>query len=255
MDVDKLRKIKGAYRVTMLTAYDCQTATILDWVGIDMILVGDSLGNVVLGYDGTRQVTIEDMVRHTQAVARGVANAHIVGDMPISSYDTPRDALRNAGRLVKAGADSVKLEGLKPDVVKALLSNGIPVVGHLGLLPQTAEDLKVKGKRVDEAERILAEAIELDRLGVFAIVLECIPAALAERITESVKALTIGIGAGVHCDGQVLVVNDMLGMTPGHKPKHVKRYTELQQTISGAVRAYIDDVRSGKFPDDEHSFH
>jgi len=255
MNVDDLKKRKGGQKVTMLTAYDYQMAGILDEAGIDTILVGDSLGNVVLGYEGTRQVTMDDMVRHIQAVARGSERAHIVGDMPIASYDTPSDALSNAKRLVDAGADSVKLEGLKPDIIRAILSSGIPVVGHLGLLPQTAEDLKVRGKTGDEAERILRDAVELDQLGVYAIVLECIPLMLAKKITESVKALTIGIGAGPHCDGQVLVINDMLGMTPGHRPRHVKRYADLRKVVGDAAQRYIDEVKSGAFPDDEHSFH
>jgi 3-methyl-2-oxobutanoate hydroxymethyltransferase len=255
MDAEQIRRLKGISKVAVLTAYDYQTAMIVDGAGIDMILVGDSLGTVVLGYEGTKQVTMVDMVMHVEAVARGVKRAHIIGDMPIASYNTPEDALKNAQRLIEAGADSVKLEGLKSEAVKAIVSSGIPVMGHLGLLPQTADDLKVKGKKKEEAERIYSDALELDRLGVYSIVLECIPLHLAKRITESVNALTIGIGAGVYTDGQVLVINDMLGMNEGHKPKHVKLYANLNQVIDVAIRRYVEDVRTAKFPADENSFH
>ena len=239
----------------MLTAYDYQMAKILDTVGVDILLVGDSLGMVVLGYDDTKEVAMNDMVRHTEAVARGTESALIVSDMPISTYDTVGAALENAQRLIDAGADAVKLEGNKPDVVEALISSGIPVMSHVGLLPQTAERFRVKGKKRSEAEHIYADSLELDRLGVFSIVLECIPMGLAKRITEAVGSLTIGIGAGVHCDGQVLVLNDMLGMEEGFKPKHVKRYAHLSETIKDAVLKYVEDVQSKRFPDDAHSFH
>jgi len=255
LELEELRKLKGVRRVTMLTAYDYQMAKIQDAAGIDMILVGDSLGMVVLGYEGTKEVTMHDMMRHTAAVARGTENAFIVGDMPINTYDTPEDALANARRFIEAGAHAVKIEGNKPEIVRALISEGIPAMGHLGLLPQTAEQFKVQGKRREDAERILAEAVELDAAGAFAIVLECIPLSLAKKITEAVNALTVGIGAGVHCDGQVLVVNDMLGMDPGISPKHSKPYVKLYEVITGAVRRYIEEVLDGKFPDDEHSFH
>lgn len=239
----------------MLTAYDYQMAKILDAVGVDILLVGDSLGMVVLGYDDTKEVAMNDMVRHTEAVARGTESALIVSDMPISTYDTVGDALENARRLIDADADAVKLEGNKPDVVEALISSGIPVMGHVGLLPQAAERYRVKGKKKREAEHIYADSLELDRLGVFSIVLECIPMGLAKRITEAVGSLTIGIGAGVNCDGQVLVLNDMLGMEEGFKPKHVKRYAHLSETIKDAVLKYVEDVQSKRFPDDAHSFH
>lgn len=255
MEIEKLTRMKGNQKVTMLTAYDYQTAKILDEAGIDMILVGDSLGNVILGYEGTKQVTMSDMERHISAVARGVKHAHIIGDMPIASYDNKVDALKNSKRLIAAGAHSVKLEGLNSDVIKALISSGIPVMGHLGLLPQTAIDLKVKGKKREEAERIYADALELDKLGVYGIVLECIPVALSQKITNGVKSLTIGIGAGVDCDGQVLVVNDMLGMLQDHKPKHVKLYANLHDIIKNAAQSYIDEVKAKTFPTDEYSFH
>jgi len=255
MDVEQLSRLKGVRKIAVLTAYDYQMAKILDAAGVDIILVGDSLGMVVLGYGGTKEVTMNDMVRHTEAVARGAESALIVSDMPINSDNTVRDALENARRLVSAGADAVKLEGNKPDVVEALISSGIPVMGHVGLLPQTAERFRVRGKKRSEAERIYGDALELDGLGVFSIVLECIPMGLARRITGAVGALTIGIGAGVHCDGQVLVVNDMLGMEEGFKPKHVKRYAHLSETIRDAVLRYMEEVRTGRFPDDAHSFH
>ncbi len=255
MDIDTLRRLKGVRRVAMLTAYDYQMARLLDGAGVDLILVGDSLGMVVLGYEGTRQVTMADMVRHTEAVARGAESAVVVSDMPIGTYEGVGDALENAGRLMEAGADAVKLEGNRADAVGALISSGIPVMGHLGLLPQTAEEFKVRGKKREEAERIFADALELDALGVFSIVLECIPMRLSRRITEAVGALTIGIGAGPDCDGQVLVLNDMLGMDEGFKPKHVKRYADLSRTIRDAVSRYVEEVREGRFPDEEHSFH
>lgn len=255
MDIEQLRRLKGVKKVVMLTAYDYQMAKILDDAGVDIILVGDSLGMVVLGHENTKSVTMADMIRHTEAVARGAMSALIVGDMPIATYNNVEDALRNARSLMDAGADAVKLEGDKPEVTKALISSGIPVMGHVGLLPQTADQLKVRGKKRSEAERIYEDALYLDGLGVFSIVLECIPLRLARRITEAVKSMTIGIGAGAHCDGQVLVVNDLLGMEEGFKPKHVKRYAHLSKNISDAVQRFIEEVRSGKFPDDEHSFH
>ncbi|MEE8354567.1 MAG: 3-methyl-2-oxobutanoate hydroxymethyltransferase [Candidatus Bathyarchaeia archaeon] len=255
MNVEGVRRLKGVRKITVLTAYDYQTARIIDAAGIDMILVGDSLGMVVLGYEDTKQVTMEDMIRHTQAVARGVRSAVVVGDLPIHSYGTVEDALVNAGRLMEAGAHAVKLEGNRPDIVKALMDGGIPVQGHLGLLPQTAQSMKVRGKRRSEAERILADAMELDALGVFSLVLECIPMDLARQITEAVETPTIGIGAGVHCDGQVLVVNDMLGMDEGYSPRHANAYLNLNELIGEAVKGYIEDVKSERFPADRHSFH
>lgn len=255
MDVGRLRRLKGVRKVAMLTAYDYQMAKILDEAGVDILLVGDSLGMVVLGYGDTKEVTMADMVRHTEAVARGAESALVVSDLPIDSYNTVSDALENARRLIDAGADAVKLEGNPPGIVEGLVSSGVQVMGHVGLLPQTAESFKVRGKRRAEAERIYEDALELDGEGVFSIVLECIPLGLARRITEAVEALTIGIGAGVHCDGQVLVVNDMLGMEEGFKPRHVKRYAHLSETIRNAVLKYVEEVRAGSFPDDEHSFH
>jgi len=255
MEIDEVRRLKGVRRVTVLTAYDYQTAKIMDAAGIDMILVGDSLGMVVLGYEDTKQVTMEDMIQHTRAVARGVESAIIIGDLPIHSYETVEDALTNAGKLMEAGAHAVKLEGYKPDAVKSLINEGIPVQGHLGLLPQTANVMKVRGKKRSEAKRILAEAMKLDALGVFSLILECINLKLSKQVTEAVGTLTIGIGAGVHCDGQVLVVNDMLGMDEGYSPKHSKVFANLNDIIGDAVERYIEEVKAGKFPTDKHSFH
>ena len=255
MKAEELKKLKGIRKVTMLTAYDAQIAQIMDKVGVDVILVGDSLGMVVLGYDDTKSVTMDVMISHTAAVARGTRNAHIIGDMPIHSFDTVEDALLNAHRFMKAGAHSVKIEGYHPDVISTLISESIPVIGHVGLLPQTAKKMKVKGKKKSEAELILEDAKALDKLGVYAMVLECIPLNLAKDITETVNALTIGIGAGMHCDGQVLVTNDMLGMESGYTPKHAKVYANLNEVITGAVTQYIEDVKSGKFPTDKFSFH
>ena len=255
MNIDELRSLKGVRKVKMLTAYDQQMARIMDRAGLDVILVGDSLGMVVLGYNDTRHVTMEDMVRHTGAVSRGVESTIVVADMPIGTYGSPEDALLNAGRLMEAGADAVKLEGNCFSEVEALISAGIPVMGHLGLLPQTAEEMKVRGKKKEEAERIVADSQELDELGVFSLVLECIPLKLAKKITESVGTLTIGIGAGPYCDGQVLVVNDMLGMDKGYSPKHSKVYADLNSIITDAVKEYMEDVESGRFPTDKESFH
>lgn len=259
MNPTELRKrlIEEARRrkLVMLTAYDYQMAKILDDVGVDMILVGDSLGMTVMGYPDTKSVTMEDMIHHTRAVARGVKRALIVGDMPIHSDDTPELALRNARRFLEAGAHAVKIEGNKPEVIKTLIDAGIPVMGHVGLLPQTAKRYRVRGKKREEAERIFRDAVDLDGLGVFSIVLESIPKRLARRITEAVEAPTIGIGAGIHCDGQVLVINDLLGMDESFKPKFVKRYAHLEKIIREAVRRFIDDVLNERFPDEEHTYH
>jgi 3-methyl-2-oxobutanoate hydroxymethyltransferase len=255
MNVEQLKSLKGVKKITVLTAYDYQMARILDTAGVDILLVGDSLGMVVLGHKNTREVTMHDMVRHTEAVARGTKSAMVVSDMPVNSYDTVEEALKNAGRLIDAGACAVKLEGNKPAIVDALITSGIQVMGHVGLLPQTAERFRVRGKNRNEAEQILLNELEIDRLGVFSVVLECIPEKLAKRITNTVQTLTIGIGAGIHCDGQVLVVNDMLGMEEGFKPKHVKRYASLDSVIKDAVKKYIEEVQRGTFPDNLHTFH
>jgi 3-methyl-2-oxobutanoate hydroxymethyltransferase len=250
---DIIRK-KGKEKIVMLTAYDYQIAKILDETDIDMILVGDSLGMVFQGHPNTKYVTMEHMIYHTEAVARGAKNTPIVGDMPINSYKTPDEAIKNAKLFLNAGAHAVKIEGNKPDIIRALLKEDIPVMGHVGLLPQWADKYRVRGREPDEAKKIYKDALELDSMGVFSIVLEAIPEELGKRITESVSVPTIGIGAGRYCDGQVLVINDLLGMDESFKPKFVKRYAYLNRIIKDAVMNFIKDVREGVFPDEEHIY-
>lgn len=250
-----LNNLKKKGKIVMLTAYDYQMAKILDETGIDLILVGDSLGMVVLGYQNTKSVTMEDMIHHTRAVARGTKNTPIIGDMPIDSYNTVEDALENAKQLLEAGAHGVKIEGNRPLIVETLVKEGIPVMGHVGLLPQSTDRFRLKGKKAMEAERILDDAIELDKMGVFAIVLECIPKSLAKKITETVNAPTIGIGAGIHCDGQVLVINDVLGFDEAFSPKYLKRYASIGREIRKAIVNFKDDVLNGKYPDEKHTYH
>ena len=239
----------------MLTAYDFQMARILDKTDVDLILVGDSSGMVVQGYSDTKSVTMADMIFHTKAVARGARAKPIIGDMPINSCNAVRDCPENAKRFIEAGAHGVKIEGKKTNAVRVLVSEGIPVMGHVGMLPQMTEAYRVKGKKPEEAEQVLQDAKELDRLGVFSIVLECIPESLARTITESVGVPTIGIGAGKYCDGQVLVVNDMLGLDGDFKPKYVKTYANLSKVTKDAVAKFIEEVAAGKYPDEEHTYH
>lgn len=255
MRLDELRIEKGKEKIIMLTAYDYQMAKLLDEAGIDLILVGDSLGMVIQGYTDTKSVTIEDLLYHTRAVARGAKNTPVIGDMPINSDKTVEDALENAKRFHEAGAQGVKIEGNKSEIVKALLKVEIPVMGHVGLLPQTAESYRVKGKQPTEAQKIFNDALELDKLGVFSIVLECMPESLAKRITDAVKTPTIGIGAGKYCDGQVLVINDMLGFDESFAPKYLKRYTNLNRIIKEAVARFKEEVSSGVYPNREHTYH
>jgi 3-methyl-2-oxobutanoate hydroxymethyltransferase len=248
-------------KITVLTAYDVSFARLIDSSEIEVVLVGDSLGNVVLGYTSTVPVTMEEMLHHARAVSRGVERALLVGDMPFMSYQTgEHDALVNGGRFLKeAGCDAVKLEGgveICP-VVRALVRAGIPVMGHIGLTPQTAGLLggyKVQGKDTASARRLLDDARALEKAGAFAVVLECVPAQLAELITREIGIPTIGIGAGVHCDGQVLVTHDLLGMFEKFVPSFVKSYTNLAPQIREAVKAYRDEVKGGIYPDDAHSF-
>lgn len=247
--------------ITMLTSYDYAMAKMVDEAGIDMILVGDSLGNVVLGYDSTLPVTMEDMIHHTKAVSRAAKQAMVVADMPFMSYQTSaRDALYNAGRLVKeAGAQAVKLEGgiEIAEAVQAIVSAGIPVVGHLGLTPQSIHQLggfKVQGKDSQTAQKLLDDAKLLAKAGICALVLECVPEKLAAKVTEAVETPTIGIGAGSACDGQVLVVNDMLGMYSDFTPKFVKKFAHLQQQMKEALEAYKEEVANRSFPAKEHTF-
>lgn len=255
MKFDELKMLKKKRKIVILTAYDYQIAKILDGIGIDLILVGDSLGMVMLGYKNTKSVTMQEMLHHTRAVARGAKNTPIVGDMPINSYNTPAAVLKNAKNFLDAGAHGVKIEGNKPEIIKALLNENIPVMGHVGLLPQTAEQHRVRGKDEAEAEKIFSDALKLDELGVFMIVLECIPENLAKRITETVKTPTIGIGAGKYCDGQVLVINDMLGLDESFTPKYLKRYADLNHIIQQAVTKFKEEVLDGKYPDREHTYH
>lgn len=248
-------------KIGMLTAYDFLIAKLLDQVGIDIILVGDSLGNVVQGYETTLPVTVDDMIYHAKAVKRAVKNALIVVDMPFMSYQNSVDeAVRNCGRVMKeVGVGAVKLEGgaYIADIVKHLVKIGIPVMGHLGLTPQAINKFgtyEVRAQDKEEADEILRDAKVLANAGVFAIVLEKIPAALARKVTASVDVPTIGIGAGPYCDGQVLVVYDMLGLTEEFRPRFVRRYGELAETIRGAFRSYIADVKSQNFPTMKESY-
>jgi 3-methyl-2-oxobutanoate hydroxymethyltransferase len=248
-------------KITMLTAYDFLVAKLLDQVGVDMILVGDSLSNVVQGNVTTLPVTLDDMIYHANAVKRAVKNALIVVDMPFMTYqNNEEEAVRNAGRIMKeVGAGAVKLEGgaYIADTVRHLVQIGIPVMGHLGLTPQAINKFgtyEVRATEKKEAEQLVRDAKILADAGAFAIVLEKIPATLARRVTQSVPIPTIGIGAGRHCDGQVLVVYDMLGLTEEFKPRFVRRYTELAEEMRGAFRRYIDDVKSQKFPSKDESY-
>ncbi len=253
-------KAKGQ-KLSMLTAYDYTTAKLVDEAGIDAILVGDSLGMVMLGYEDTISVTMEDMIHHSAAVARGTKNALLITDMPFMSYQTSvYDAVVNAGRLMKEGrAQAVKLEGgLEVCAhVKAIVNASIPVCGHLGLTPQSVNALggfKVQGKGEEAAQRILDEARALEEAGAFAVVLECVPRALAEKITESISIPTIGIGAGAGCDGQVLVYQDMLAMYSDMAPKFAKQYAQVGSQMKQAFAAYKQEIIDGVFPAAEHTF-
>jgi len=252
---------KGKEKLTMLTSYDYAFASIVDQAGIDSILVGDSVGNTVLGYTSTIPVTVEEMIHHTKAVTRGAQKALIIIDMPFMSYhESIEQAKRNAGRMIKeSGADAVKLEGgvRMKEVIKALVDIEIPVMGHIGLTPQSINRMgtyKVQGKG-KEAEGLIRDAKAVEEGGAFAVVLECVPRKLAKEITEMLTIPTIGIGAGPDCDGQVLVIHDLLGLFGGFRPKFVKKYLNMREQIDSAIKNYIEEVRSGSFPDDSHSFH
>lgn len=247
--------------ITMLTAYDFSMAKLLDEAGVDMLLVGDSLGNVILGYDSTLPVTMEDMLHHVKAVSRGTKHAMVVADMPFMSYQVSQhEAVRNAGRLLQeGGAQAVKLEGGNDmaDTVKAIVKAGIPVVGHLGLTPQSINQLggfKVQGRDEQAAQTLLDDARALEAAGAFALVLECIPDRLAKKVSAAIAIPTIGIGAGSACDGQVLVIHDLIGMYSGFTPKFVKKYADLHQAIRAAVQTYIKEVQERQFPSPEYSF-
>lgn len=248
-------------RITMLTAYDYSTARLIDNAGIDMILVGDSLGMVMLGYENTLSVTMEDMIHHTVAVSRGAENAFIVSDMPFMSYQTSvYDAVLNAGRLIKEGkAHAVKLEGGKDfaEHISAITKASIPVVGHIGMTPQSVNKFggfTVQGRDEKAAQRIIEDAKAVEQAGAFAVVMECVPDKLAAYITDILSIPTIGIGAGNGCDGQVLVYQDMLGMYSDFTPKFAKKYAEVGKIMSNAFSEYIKEVKIGTFPDEEHSF-
>ena len=248
-------------KITMLTAYDYLTAKLVDSSGINGILVGDSLGLVMLGYEDTLSVTMEDMIHHTAAVCRGAKNALVVGDMPFMSYQVSvEEAVRNAGRLMKEGrCQAVKLEGgaaVCPQI-KAITQASIPVMAHIGLTPQSVNafgGFKVQGKSEDAARKLIEEAKAVEEAGAFSIVLECVPAKLAELISKSVNIPTIGIGAGAGCDGQILVYQDMLGMFSDFTPKFVKKYAEIGDVMKAAFEKYIEETKDGSFPADEHTF-
>lgn len=259
---ETIKKKKNNEKITMLTAYDYPTAEILDKAGIDILLVGDSLGMVVLGYEDTTKVTMADMLHHTKAVSRGVKHSMIVADLPFLSYHLGiTEAVKNAGRLVQEGnAHAVKLEGGMAvlDQIRSIVNAGIPVMGHIGLTPQSVNQLGgyyIQGKTEEDAKRLIKEAKEIEKAGAFALVLECVPTELAKTITDTINIPTIGIGAGSDCDGQVLVTHDVLGFYSRMVPKFVKQYTNINESISSAAKLYIDDVKQTTFPSDKHVFH
>jgi 3-methyl-2-oxobutanoate hydroxymethyltransferase len=255
------RQMKSREKIAVLTAYDCLMAQLLDEVGIDAILVGDSVGMVFSGYETTLSVTMDEMIYHTKAVRRGVKRALLIGDMPFLSYQTSsEEAVFNAGRfLQEAGAEAVKIEGGREmvETIGKLTGVGIPVMGHLGLTPQSIHQFGgygVRGKSNEEAQQLIQDAESIEEAGCFSLVLEKIPGDLAREITQRVKIPTIGIGAGPHCDGQVLVVHDMLGLFEKFQPKFVRRYARLAEGMRGAFQAYIQDVKEGKFPGPKESY-
>jgi 3-methyl-2-oxobutanoate hydroxymethyltransferase len=248
-------------KITMVTAYDATMGRLVDAAGVDMVLVGDSVGMVVQGHQDTLSVTLDDMVYHGRCVANGLTQAHLTIDLPFMSYQiSPAQALESAGRLVKEGkAQSVKLEGGQRSVeaVRLIVDAGIPVVGHLGLTPQSVHAMggyRVQGRGEEAADQLMSDAHALQEAGAFCLVMEMVPGPLAAEVTASLSIPTIGIGAGPHCDGQVLVCNDMLGLDARFKPRFVKRYAELESPIIGAFRSYVDEVRAGTFPTREHAF-
>ena len=252
---------KRGEKIVMITAYDYPSARLVEEAGVPIILVGDSLGMVVLGYDSTIPVTMDEMLHHVKAVVRGTSRTHIVADMPFMSYQaSPADALRNAGRLLKeGGAQSVKLEGgiRVAETVRQMVESGIPVMGHLGLTPQSVNQFggyKVQGKTPAAAVRLLNDALALQEAGAYAVVLETVPAHVADMITKKLTVPTIGIGAGPHCDGQVQVFHDLLGLFTDFLPKHARRYATIGETIIAGVRQYAADVREGSFPTERESF-
>ena len=246
-------------KIVMLTSYDASFSSVIDECSVDVILVGDSLGMVIQGHASTLPVTIDEMVYHTACVARGVKSCMVLADLPFGSYSTPEEAFSNAAKLVRAGAEIVKLEGgyWLVDTVQYLVERGIPVCGHLGLTPQAVHQLggfKVQGKTDESAERLINDAIALEKAGASMLVLEAIPSTLGKAVTEAIHIPTIGIGAGVDCSGQVLVLHDMLGVFPGHRPKFVRDFMEGQPNIRSAISAYVQAVKTKLFPSAEHCF-
>lgn len=266
--VSDIMALKNKRKITMLTAYDYPLASLIDRAGIDMILVGDSVANVVLGLESTTQVGMTEMLHHAKAVTRAVKHALVIGDMPYESYQTspdgeavnPEESVKNAKRFIdEAKCDAIKLEWFDRclEVTAQLIKAGLPVMGHIGLTPQTADKLggfKVQGKDADQAKRLIEQAQGLENLGCFSLVLECVPDKIAEMITKKIKIPTIGIGAGIHCDGQVLVTHDALGLFERFTPKFVRKYINLTTLISQAIEEYKKEVREEKFPTKEHSF-
>ena len=259
--IQKIQEFKDrGERFPVLTAYDYYTARAIDESGVPAILVGDSLGNVMLGYDSTVSVTMNDMLHHTKAVTRGAKNALVIGDMPFMSFQTnPEEALRNAARfLAEAGAQAVKLEGGESmaETIRFIVDRGIPLMGHIGFTPQSEFQIgrRFQGRRTaDDARKLIRDAKAVEEAGAFALVLELVPEQLSQMITEQLSIPTIGIGAGVHCDGQVQVVSDMLGIVSDHVGRHVKKYAELSDTIRSAVTNYAQEVRDGTFPTSDHT--
>jgi 3-methyl-2-oxobutanoate hydroxymethyltransferase len=257
----KISALKGKAKIVCLTAYDHSMARLIDEAGVQLILVGDTLAMTVLGYETTLPVTVDEMLHHTRAVVRGVKSALVVADMPFMSYQvTDEDGIRNAGRFIKeALADAVKIEGgaIRAGLVRRLVQNGIPVLGHIGLTPQSIRQMggyRVQGRREEDAQALLADARALAAAGAFAIVLECIPAALAADITAAVDVPTVGIGAGASCDGQILVTPDLLGLYADVSPKFVKQYANLGAEIRQAIGCYRQEVETGVFPAAEHTY-
>jgi len=256
-----VEKKRRGEKISALTAYDYSSAIIVDNAGIDIILVGDSLGNTILGYESTLPVTMEDMLHHVKAVARGRKRSLLIADMPYMSFHlSPQETVRNASLFIREGAEGVKIEGGKKriDMVKALLDAEIPVMGHIGLTPQSIHifgGYRVQGKEMESAKALIEDAIALEETGVFSIVLESVPTEVSKIITKTVKIPTIGIGAGPFCDGQILVFHDLLGLTPGYLPKFVRKYADLQNIIDTSIKSYIEDIKNGKFPDEMESYH
>ncbi|MEN8254089.1 MAG: 3-methyl-2-oxobutanoate hydroxymethyltransferase [Verrucomicrobiota bacterium] len=257
----KIKALKGERKIAMLTAYDALTASLVDGADIPVVLVGDSLGMTVLGYETTLPVSMEEMLHHTAAVSRGVENALVIADMPFMSYQPSIEmGLENAGRFIKeAHADAVKIEGgaVRAELIEALVANGVPVLGHIGLTPQSIKEMggyKVQGKTSEQARQLMDDAMAVEQAGAFAIVLECVPAELGEMISSALSIPTIGIGAGAGCDGQVLVFTDLLGISGKPVPKFVKKYADLNPLIAKALSAYKAEVESGVFPADEQTY-